>query len=489
MRFLLALTLTLLHATAWSANYDVTLGATRTTIDGDTICSGVCQPGDTITLSSGTSAGGIYINDLVGADGNPIIIRNTSGAQTVIDTNDGSSEPSYGRAVYITNSKFIKIDGSNGYDVSAFDAINPTATSYGIRLTDSYQYGFLIVQDVSEIEICYVEIDNIGSASTVGIGIKENSKIDSTNIMPGVTFNGFKIHHNYIHDTKTEGIYIGATGSCSTNASCCNSSDDLDDAIRWTGIEIYENSLYNTGWDGISTGCGSSTIVRDNFIKDAGMANYAGVGQGCGLSLNVGFNGSVYANIIHGTEKQGISWQGVSGKTNIYNNLLIDIGRQASVLFPNERSAFSDSGIDTAQFNVFYNTVVGAGYAGITASATQPGLAQDNLFAELFKLEAGSNAYGAMTDDYPGVIFTDPADVNFSLSTTYDYNLTSSTPATVLDAGQTSYYPSTDILGTTRPYNTTPDIGAFEFNTPVLPFQWRVTTTISTMPMVTTRSQ
>jgi len=452
----------------WAANYDVTWdGGGRTEVDGDTFCAGVCQPGDTITLPSGTTNDGLYIRDLHGADGNPIIIRNTSGAQTILDTNDVRIAPVYGNGIWIYDSDFIKIDGSNGYTTGNLDLSNPTAYEFGIRVTDTAYRGVFINYGSEEIEVQYLEIDNIGYAGygTLGIGIEEDTSIGQ--VPEDTVLNGLYVHHNYVHDTGTEGMYLGNTGSC-VSQTCCNSKDDYDDAVIWTGVEVHDNRTDNTGWDGIQTGCCETSLVYGNFVTNAGEDQYGGTGQGSGISLNRGFGGSVYGNKIIGTQKQGIIWQGAAA-TDIYNNLVADAGEMSTAAYY-ERIGFDDAGgVDAETLTIRYNTFAKIAKNAFKIETSQTGIAQDNLVANAGAADQWGSTF--VHTNY-GVTKATVAECNFVNPNGDDYHLSGSTPGDILDAGQGSGYPATDLDGVNRPQNGTVDLGAYEYNTSNLTLSW-----------------
>jgi hypothetical protein len=473
-----------------AANYNLTWeGDGRTTIDGDTFChvnypaeTGTCQPDDTITLPSGTTNDGLYINDLRGTSGHPIIIQNSSGAQTVLESDlaDTQSEANnYGNAIWIQDSEFIKITGENGYTTANLDLDEPDSYEFGIRLTKWGLRGVYMNSKAQEIEICYTKIDQISvdlaspeyGSGYLGVGIKEESILTNTN-MSGVTaLNGLVIHHNYIWQTGTEGMYLGGSGNCDFTLSmtqCCDGDSDsaADKGVpSWTGIEVYENRTDNTGWDGISSSCGSDTVIYGNLITNAGIDNFPNNGQGLCLSLNVGFAGNAYNNRLIGCQKQGIVWQGVSpGTTNIFNNVISDTG-----LWTANSRAYEKVGIDdvgTGTINIKNNTIVNAGDMAIDMESGQTGLALNNLI-----VNEGSPSDLASLTDTTNVVIATVNECNFLDAAGHDYRLTTSTPGAILDQGTYSGAPALDADGNAR--NNPPDVGAYEEDgaSPPAPFE------------------
>lgn len=435
---------------AFSATYHLKWdGDGRTVIDGDTFCSGACSSGDIIELPAGTTNDGLYIKDLRGSDGNPIIIQNTSGSQTVIDMND--NEPGgygSGNGIWIQNSRYIKIDGSNGYDES-----DESNLSYGIRITDCRRKGIFLNMKAYETEIQYLEIDHIGNVLGIGgIGIKENSTLANSNISEGDTLSGLYIHHNYIHNIATEAMYLGATGAC-TSYDCCNSVDDSDKAIKWSKVWVYKNKTDDTGWEGISVGCCEDSLVYGNEVTDAGLDNYTGPGQGMGISLNRGFGGSCYGNKILRPHKQGIYFQG-SAAVDIYNNVIVDTGIQKKA--GEGHGIVINGSIKSAYAKVRYNTIVRAFRKGIYYAKLSTGLVQDNLIVD----EDEASTFGSATATNYGVKKSTVAECGFEDADNDNYDLTATTPKTIVGAGQASGYPDTDFEGSDR-IGGAVDIGAY----------------------------
>jgi hypothetical protein len=439
----------------FGANYNLTWdGDGRTTVDGDTYCSGTCQAGDTITLPSGTTNDQLYIVDLHGSSGNPIIIRNTSGAQTIIDTNDETGDPVYSNGIWVQTSDYVKIDGSHGYTTSNLDLENPGSYTFGIRVTDCAGRGVALNEKAHRIEIAYLEIDNIGDGALgeLGIGIQDYNSITNTNVAVDDIIYDIVIHHNYIHDVTTEGMYIANTGACTT-WDCCDSQDDSDDAVEHDGTEIYYNRTDNTGWDGIQVGCDDGAVVYNNIVTDAGLDDFGSPGQGACYSLNRGFGGDFYNNRAIRCQKQGVLYMGV-GAVDVYNNLFADVGLMVD---NTEAHSFQDVGaIDSGAITFRYNTIISPDRNGIDVSGSQTGTATDNLWVDMGE----SNDYGSMTYTNHGIEKTTVAECNFEDEVNDNYDLTSSTPSDILDSGQTVGYPSTDIEGNSR--NSPPDIGAYE---------------------------
>lgn len=117
--------------------------------------------------------------------------------------------------------------------------------SYGFLVDDdqSGPSGVAIGGRATDFEVEFVEVREVGFA---GMLIKTDD--DGTATMSNV-----KIHDNYIHDTLSEGFYIGSTQSQPQH--------------RIEDMEIYNNRLIRTGTEAIQIGnLGGNVSVRNNIF-------------------------------------------------------------------------------------------------------------------------------------------------------------------------------------------------------------------------------
>ncbi|WP_185236118.1 right-handed parallel beta-helix repeat-containing protein [Teredinibacter franksiae] len=126
-----------------------------------------------------------------------------------------------------------------------------TQDQYGIMVDDDFvreSVSGLSVSDASNFEVEYVEIKEVGFA---GMTMKTDNNGDA--VMDGVL-----LHDNYIHDTGSEGLYIGSTQA------------QPQHQIRdW---QIYNNRILRTGTEAIQLGqLGGHNEVRNNVFGPAAM--------------------------------------------------------------------------------------------------------------------------------------------------------------------------------------------------------------------------
>jgi hypothetical protein len=262
------------------------------------------KPGDLIILDG--SAKFVVFNDLKGTEENPI--RIVSKKKFTINY----TGLNYGLA--LRNCQHVIVDGRANVDLK-----------YGFEIyTDensgSKQAGIKIENLSSDIEIFGVEIHNTGFA-----GIMAKTNPDPKNPKTWnqqFTFKNLKIHHNYIHHTGGEGMYIGY--------HTYETKNDMR-AHSMVGTKIWANQVSHTGWDGIQIGCGDSkTEIHNNYIYFFGTKNEWG--QNSGMSINSGFNGKIYNNTIENGLGNGITIQPLN-EVSIYSNIIIGISKKNTGIY------------------------------------------------------------------------------------------------------------------------------------------------------------
>lgn len=205
----------------------------------------------------------------------------------------------------------------------------------------------------TDFDLSYLIIDN---CSFAGIMCKD----DGAKRGGDFTMRNIKIHHCKISKTGGEGLYIGGTNPA---------SHDLED------VEIYENEITDTGWDGVQLGnCVSGGVIRDNKITRTGLNVVLpkDAPQDNGIQVGQRTKGKIYRNKIVDAKGNAIICMG--SDCDIYENKLFRAG---------ESGIFSDTRPDSTEGNKFrYNWILVPGMFGIAARDTfkkgVKNLAKDN---------------------------------------------------------------------------------------------------------------
>jgi len=303
-----------------------------------------------------------------GKPGQPVTFINCGGQ--VVFTSGGSSP------FDLEMSRYIHITGTgsaaNQYGIVA------AATTYNVHIM-TIQYGS------SDIEIDHIEAKGntvdptSGSpAFTSGQGISIHTYPNCTAGYWGAvgdwrrgTFTQYNtsVHDTYVHDTGLEGMYIGSSHYGWVNANSYNPGFTCPSSVTYyeaelSGVQVYNNRVENTGYDGIQIGAASlgSNSVRNNIIKNYGLANNS-INSG-GMQVNPGTKAVYENNWIEVSSNvpqrytQGISHQGLAG--SIYrNNVIIN----ASVGFIMLRETDTNMGNPLGDVPLYNNTVVNSSIA------------------------------------------------------------------------------------------------------------------------------
>lgn len=264
----------------------------------------------------------------------------------------------------ISNCKYIDLRGDNDVGLE-----------YGIKVINdntSQSAGSVWVYGESDhIKLSYLEVTCEGSTVISGNGIF----IQDGNLSAAWTFDTIEIHHNYIHNTRYAGMYLGHNDPPSYDSpyiarvtvhdnilkdlgtygmvqkghnggpnsyynnfidttGVVSRPDIPSDSFR-TGIrvrtythsysvDVYDNTIFNTIGPGILAGRGSHNIYN-NIICGAGTGNDANWAHGIKLFLMT--NGTnVYDNIIIQPTQYGIYADGNVSNCVDSRNLIGDAG-------------------------------------------------------------------------------------------------------------------------------------------------------------------
>jgi|GEM_PF-633553 len=116
---------------------------------------------------------------------------------------------------------------------------------YGIEVGRSNTSGIGIGAGATNFELSFIEV---GFSGFAGLLIKSDND-------PTATMDGVKIHDMYIHDTESEGMYLG------------NTSSNMSMQHKFTNLEIYNNRVLRTGTEGIQlSNMGDGLKVHHNVV-------------------------------------------------------------------------------------------------------------------------------------------------------------------------------------------------------------------------------
>lgn len=297
------------------------------------------QPGDTVYIESGDRSE-LILRNFSGASGQPIVFIPADKASPVNITTDAS----YG--ISIRNCSSIRLAGLQ-HDRDAF----------GIRildLTNESSMGVSISDRSTHIEVDHLEIGRIGFA---GIMAKTQPICgDPSTQRGGFVQENTHLHHCWIYDTGGEGLYIGDT----------NYQGQLLVDCGWVyppllaGVEIHDNRLERTGWDGIQVSSAiSGCRIYDNYLTECSMGQESS--QMAGIIIGGGTLAECFNNYIIDNYGTGIQIFGLGG-TRVYNNLIVRPGIAYEPDNPDVRAhgifILDKSETHKSFYGVFSNTII-----------------------------------------------------------------------------------------------------------------------------------
>jgi hypothetical protein len=423
-------------ATDCGCTYVVPGSSTTISVDGTKL--GI-KPGAVICLMAGNTYKNIVFKNLIGTSDSPITIKNCGGIVTL----NATSLP---YTMKTETSKFIKVDGGTG-------------TTYGIKLTGGH-VGLTLEKLTTNVEVHNVEVYNVGFA---GIMAKTDPTCDDATIRGHFVMYDVVLHDNYVHDTKGEGFYVG--NSFYENGKTLSCGVRLPHVVD--GVRIYNNRVVRPGWDGIQVGCAlSGAYVYNNTIENYGYLNVKF--QQTGIQFSEGTKGFAYGNLIKNGTGVGINVVGY-GDSFVHDNIIIGAGEFG--IFCDERTQTTLPG-----FKVINNTIINPKQDGIRMyNEYVPGVVYNNIIVNPGSYtgytypRTGADSYVYKLNKYIPLtvannLFT--RDINYPKfvgPTSFNYRLTSTSPALNKGKNISTYNIATDYYKVARLKGTYYDIGASEY--------------------------
>jgi hypothetical protein len=417
-------------------------------------CSRIA-PGEMLTLAAGTR-GPLTIRNCRGTQADPIVIRNDpeGTGPTIISRASG---PEGGFVFACQDCTGVAIDGSYKWQGA------PAGAAYGIKVTMTGGGGpsaFLKIGGLSRfVTIRNVEIDGAWPAlASNGIGISVNDHEVNRADHPDLWREGILIEHNYVHDVKGEGMYIGGGFKYGNLLS--------------RNIEIRHNLVEDTGWGAIDmkSAVAGDNSIHHNVVRRAGRnaestdkaSQYSGI-------TNLSGTAEIYNNWIETTGQHGItSWTAMGPRESegygpfearIWNNVIVDAG---GLWLPFMSNSFgisigAQTGCEKPNPRVYNNTIVGSRQSGIRLTGNVgAGFVRDNIV-----VGSGGNPaivappFVELENNQVGGV----AQLGFEDSTRLNFHLDVTSPA--WNKGGEDF-PPTDYNDEPRPRDGAPDPGAFE---------------------------
>lgn len=260
------------------------------------------QPGDVIGIEPGRRST-LWIEGVHGTKERPITIINAGGLVEVENADRGF-------AIILHNCKFVRFTGTGD-----------PKTQYGFRAKTSkagmhtFSVGFSW-----DFEVDHVEISGAGFA---GFNIKSEPVADGSTNRDTYTMTNAVLHDNFVHDTSSEGFYVGHTFYNGYSPPEAKGKTLVPHVIK--GLRIYNNICRDTGAEGMQIGSAVEDVkIYGNLIENPGKTPFD-KWQNNGVQIGVGTTGEFYNNTIINAPAQGIILWGKSDNS-VYNNVVVNAG-------------------------------------------------------------------------------------------------------------------------------------------------------------------
>jgi hypothetical protein len=376
------------------------------------------KPGERIRLE---------IENFKGTADSPFIFTNCDG-QAIL------SKSSSGETIEVTNSEHLRITGTGSEDL------------FGIKITDG-AHGLRAHQKVNDIEVDHLEVSNVG----IALWFVTRPECDGSANRGNYVQKNTRIHHNYVHDIKGEGLYVGGSKweQGFNNNGCPGEKLQQADLV---GVWIYNNLVENAGWDGLQVGGAVEDCeIYNNVIRNYGLEKVT-VHQ-AGIQINPGTVGKIYANLIDTGEGNGIHTLGYDNL--IYSNLLMNIGLNG--IHVGDRSPLAGK-----SYRIVNNTILGTEEKALFFNSSE---SVNNLFMNNFLFDIGDEDIHTKTNNLTveNNIFTSSLD-SYPFENGNEYDYTPTLESVLLDSSAVFDRDNitVDFLLRERLVGEKMDIGAFE---------------------------
>ena len=422
------------------------------------------NPGDTVYVESGHRDYLRFVN-IHGDSLNYVVIANYGGTVEI-------NTETFLYGIQIFDCSYFRFTGSGEKNIK-----------YGIKITKTPAKTNGLTLDGSSTNF---EIDHLDITQTGFAGICANPKPDCEDKLNRGNFvqRNTIYHDNYIHSTWGEAFYIGHSFYNGYTINC----DGVDKFVlphELNGVKIYNNIIDSCGYDGIQVGCATEDCeIYGNKISYYGAQNEKN--QNFGIIIAAGTTGKCYNNFIINGTGNGINVFGL-GNNTIYNNIIINPGYDFSGKYSTTNSIgifCDDRGTTTGRyFNFFNNTIISPKGDGIRFIST---ISKNSKISNNLILNPGTlGSYYNNDIDKSYVNYDNTVDLTVSnnyfstntesvkkLNSPEDvYKYCSHLPIINGGIDVSQYGILTDFNGKTRKYNELVDIGAFEYDTIMVPSQ------------------
>lgn len=407
-------------------------------------------PGQIICFDALMTYKTVKLSHIKGTKLKPVIIRNCGGVATISE------------GLRVENSEHFKLVGDGA-----------AGSQYGIKIQTHKSFYASFEMFTTDFEIARIEVagynkDGLGEGGGfAGFGIKtspyQDCSLFSDSTRQAWVMRNVNVHHNWIHDTGGEGMYIGHGFYSGRKEQKCPFKT-WSHSIK--GFRLHHNLVENTGWDGIQIkNVDEDCEVYNNIVRNYGTKNHGAHNEG--LMLADGVTGKAYNNLIDTGTGHGIMFQGM-GNNDIFNNIVLNAGEDGF----NGTGSVMGLYLPDGYVRIFNNTIYNSKEDGFTFFNARGG---EKMVMNNLVIKAGKKLYpkGAKVTLANNIFVQDSTLIDFAKTNIsnfadglLDHVILEQYPHTVNQGVDVRpYLPSLtfDFYNRKRPQGSGFDIGAVEF--------------------------
>lgn len=190
-------------------------------------------PGDTICLAEGRRPYQ-YLQGISGTAQQPVVVTNCPQGPALVG-------PAFRYGLWLDSVAFVRITGGLSPAIPHGIHIDGTSSGSGLSVTGNSHH---------------VEIDHLEISGTDFAGIMVKQDYGGNPPDPWPVFTGLSIHHNHVHHTGGEGMYLGETKS---------------PGQYFREVAIHHNLIRHTGWDLMQVANMDGVEISHNVMVDGGV--------------------------------------------------------------------------------------------------------------------------------------------------------------------------------------------------------------------------
>lgn len=369
--------------------YTLTPGA-----DGYLTIRGTYKPGDVIQLKGNFKAVAIY--DLAGNATTPIQITNVP--NEVLTIGDVAwSRGAWPHGLAVRNSKHLSIFGTTKENFKITGSNSTAKNTNGDGLARAAYFNLLIGELSDNIKVYNMTIANGGT----GIWCKTEVTKDERTWFPNTYLENFEFYDLEIYNTVNEAMYIGHTATywnITTNAPLyttppAGSGAYIKQPIKLRNVKMHHNYIHDTYTDGIQASAIDNLIVTDNEVANWAQQKDSSHNGGILIGGRVK-DFEVTNNYVHDGWGEMLQVYAEAGKAIVKNNLFVR----------NKISGISLRGTNNLAIEFTNNTVAYAGDHAVRVNGAFGGTGKNILKSNLFvQPTSGRDVYlennGQVTQD------------------------------------------------------------------------------------------